>query len=88
MANITDCPHAAVLGEHNAAIFAKTVFSGMSGMEVHHVRSKRGVKGKDQKRRGLGLGLDFDTRVVRVGEGVDPVNDSPTASEIVERIIA
>ncbi len=57
-------------------------------MEVHHVRSRRRMKGEDQKCRGLGLELDFDTRIVRVGEGVDLVNDSPTASEIVERIIA
>jgi nitronate monooxygenase len=37
----------------------------------------------------LGAGeSDFATRVVWAGEGVDPVNDIPAASEIIERIIA
>jgi nitronate monooxygenase len=31
---------------------------------------------------------DFTTRVVWAGEGVDLVNDTPTASEIIERVIA
>ena len=31
---------------------------------------------------------DFTTRVVWAGEGVDLVNDTPAASEIIERVIA
>ena len=31
---------------------------------------------------------DFTTRVVWAGEGVDLVNDTPPASEIIERVIA
>ena len=31
---------------------------------------------------------DFTTRVVWAGEGVDLVNDTPTAAEIIERVIA
>lgn len=67
------------------------------GRALHNAFAKRWQGQEDvlaadqqqQEKQYLATGLDdFDTRVVWAGEGVDLINDIPTAQQIIERIVA